>query len=425
MRTCEVESCDKQYFSRGYCRKHYYENMKKELGENYKKNIKYEKSLEYFAKQNNKEYLLSEYSDKNEVNPSGLSKGSDKICWWNCSKCKSEYDMSVTRRTRGRGSNCPYCVGQRVNHTNCLWTTHPEIAKLLKNPQRGFEITSGRNEKEDFVCPDCKDVSEKKMNNVINQGYSCLKCSDGLSYPEKFMMNILSQLKLDFETQRIFNWSRNKRYDFYIKNINCIIETHGLQHYEESSGNRRGISLDAEQENDRIKENLARDNGITNYIIIDARKSELEYIKNSIVNGEFSNLLNFENVNWTKAHEYACNTLIKTVCDIWNNKETSTVEIGKVLKLSYPTIRDYLKRGVELDWCEYDPKEIHLKNAKKANKSRERAVFQLSIDGDFIKEYSSATEAANHVNISRELISAVCRGRKGNNTGGGFKWVYK
>ena len=34
---------------------------------------------------------------------------------------------------------------------------------------------------------------------------TCRKCSDGISYPEKFLYSILEQLNIDFETQKIFD----------------------------------------------------------------------------------------------------------------------------------------------------------------------------------------------------------------------------
>ena len=56
--------------------------------------------------------------------------------------------------------------------------------------------------------------------------------SDGISYAEKFMINVLKQLKLDFKKQlscSTFKWCKKYRYDFYFryKNEYYIIETHG------------------------------------------------------------------------------------------------------------------------------------------------------------------------------------------------------
>ena len=50
-------------------------------------------------------------------------------------------------------------------------------------------------------------------------------------------------------------------------------------------------------------------------------------------------------------------------------------------------------------------------------------VIQMSLDGDFIKEYVSLNQAAKQNNISRRNISRCCNGiyRQAN----GYKWIYK
>jgi hypothetical protein len=68
---------------------------------------------------------------------------------------------------------------------------------------------------------------------------------------------------------------------------------HGGQHYK-SGFNISNRSLNEEQKNDLIKEKLAKKNGILHYIVIDSRRSTVEYIKNSIINSELFITL-FEN----------------------------------------------------------------------------------------------------------------------------------
>jgi hypothetical protein len=116
-----------------------------------KENPPYEKSFEYHALNNRKEYMLSEFSEKNFRNPKNISYGSAEPFLWVCSTCKGEYPMSVIDRIRGR--NCSYCTGKKVlMGYNDLWTTHPYVAKLLKHRQLGHEILAGRNQNEDFKC---------------------------------------------------------------------------------------------------------------------------------------------------------------------------------------------------------------------------------------------------------------------------------
>ena len=58
------------------------------------------------------------------------------------------------------------------------------------------------------------------------------------------MYSVLKQLNIEFEYQKIFDWSKNiktnnlilngrKIYDFYLNELNIIIETHGDQHFNQ------------------------------------------------------------------------------------------------------------------------------------------------------------------------------------------------
>lgn len=395
-----------------------------------KNNIKYENSLEYYSIQNNKNYLLSEFSDKNTKHPSKISFGSEDEYLWNCGKCKSEYSTAISNRTTNN-SNCPYCVGQRVNNTNCLWTTHPEIAKSLKNPGIGYEFSAGSGKKVKFKCCNCGNVSNKTIYHVTRKGFTCTRCSDGLSYPEKFMMNVLQQLHINFETQKVFEWSKNitcndqklngtKKYDFYIPSLSMVIETHGKQHYEEESFTH-GRTLKEEKKNDKIKEELAIENGIENYIVINCKYSEIEYIKNNIII-QLNNIFEMSGIDWTECGKFACKSLVKIACDLWNCGIKSTVEIGKKLKLSSSCIVRYLKQGVKLSWCDYDPKEVMKNNGRNNGGNNSRKIIQLTINNKLIKEWNSGVEAASSLNISNK-IPDVCKGKR--KSAGGYKWMYK
>jgi predicted transcriptional regulator len=384
--------------------------------------VPYEKSLENYAKTNNKEYLLNEFSLKNQKSPLEIHYSSNDRYWWVCSECNSEFDAKINNRTSG-GCNCPYCTGQKVNSTNCLWTTNPEVAKLLTNIEVGYEITSGSGSKAQFTCPDCGDVDEKNIKNVVTNGHKCLKCSDGFSIPEKFMICLLSQLQLAFKTQKTFNWSIQKRYDFYIPSLNLIIETHGEQHYSDGTFNHlSGKSLKDEQQNDKLKENLAHKNGIEKYIVINCSKSELEFLKESILKSNLSVVLNLSNIDWIKCFEYACGSLVKSVCELWNNTKMSTGEIGKYLNLDYSTIRRYLQQGTSIGMCEYDRHESAKRSSKLTIQSTKKRVIQLTKDNEFIKEWESIADASRNLNAQRAGIIMVCKRKM--NSSAGFKWCY-
>ena len=108
-------------------------------------------------------------------------------------------------------------------------------------------------------------ISKVEPDKLTTRGFKCRLCDDGFSYPEKFVYNFLKQLNIPVITQlnkKHFSWIGSYRYDFYLNQCDCIIETHGKQHYIDDHGMDRLLK---EQENDKNKEQLARNNGIQNY----------------------------------------------------------------------------------------------------------------------------------------------------------------
>lgn len=391
-----------------------------------------ENSLENYAIENNMEYLLKEFSDKNNKQPKDISYGTEDSYLWNCQKCESEYDMKVHVRTYSK-CNCPYCSGSRVNETNCLWTTNPNIAKLLKNTQRGYELTVRSNKREKFICNDCGYSETKRVNDVFRQGFSCPRCSDGFSYPEKFVFSMLSQLNIETERQKTFEWSNinsenkrlngSKKYDFYIPHLNTIIETHGQQHYD-LKFNLSVSSLIDEKNNDIMKEKLAKQNNIDNYIIINCSKSDPNFIKNNIIKSKINEMLFLKNVDWDQCHRYAMSSLVKSICLLWDDYKSVT-ELSKSIKMDKTTVRRYLKQGAKVGFCNYngeeEAKKTRANNLSKIREIRSVKIIQMTKQGEFIKEWNSVSDAQKTLEINN--ITTVCRGRQ--STAGGFKWMYK
>ncbi|MFP5110233.1 zinc-ribbon domain-containing protein [Neobacillus sp. C211] len=406
-----------------------------------KENVEYEDSFEYCALKNGQEYLISEFSDKNDKTPKEISYANHEKYIWECPKYKHEYQARIYQRTRLK-SNCPYCAGQKVlKGFNDLWTTHPHIAKLLKGPQRGYEITAGRNKNEDFICGDCGFEKPMIVNNVTKKEreFSCPECGDKVSYPEKFVLNFLKQLGVNFKYQKTFKWSENiphdnpklsgnKKYDFYIPSDipeQCIIiETHGGQHNNKSFETAGGRTVEEEKENDKLKKKLAIKNGIKKdrYVELNCSKSEMEHIKNSIMSSRLATMFNLEKIDWLKCDELTQKSLVKVACELWNQGNKAK-EIAKIIKLSRETVNRYLKRGKDLGWCDYDPKEERKLSASAAGKKTARGIVQLTLGGEFIKLWESMTQVQENLGINNSHISSVCKGKR--NHAGGFRWVYK
>ena len=284
-----------------------------------------------------------------------------------CNKCNGESWIRESELLGGTG--CSICCNAPktvIKGINDIATTNPELVKYFVNIEDTYEYNIGSDTRLIFKCPNCCYKKIMRIADIKRRGFSCPRCGDGISYPEKFMFNLLQQLNIYFikeYSKTNSKWCSNYKYDFYFKlnNEEYIIETHGMQHYEDSFKSCGGRTLEEEQENDKNKKELAIKNGIKpdNYIVIDCRYSEFEFIKNNIINSRLNDIFDLNNVDWIDIEKYSRKSLIKQVCDYWhihneiNNENLTTGDLGKIFKLNYSTIRRYLKKGNNLEWCSY------------------------------------------------------------------------
>jgi len=305
--------------------------------------------------------LLSHWDyDLNRISPldvSYSSSGPSKKGYW--FKCLSHPEhgseiKNINGFTHYGGMDYMGCTQCRM-----IATTHPYLKKILVNKDDLLKYSAGSGAKVLARCQICGHEKEVIMHELIKRGIRCNVCSDGISYPEKYLTNMLAQLDIIFSTQvnkLTFKWCGRYSYDYYIGDINCIIEAHGSQHYECPKGSWR-TPLIKIQDNDKRKEESARDNGIANYIIIDCRRSKTEWIKNSVMHSELPILLGFteDDIDWEECHKNTLTSMVKETCELWNSGHKAK-KISEILCICRSTANTYLKQGANLGWCNYDPK---------------------------------------------------------------------
>lgn len=377
-----------------------------------------------------------------------LSVSSECLVTKICDICKCEipkpqpYLWVIHYRKNTNGvDKCSVCAQRdsgikngMANESNCIAVTNPEFAQWFWNKEDTLIRTSNSNKRSDFKCPECGNkVENKAINNIFNRNKVPCPCNDKVSYPEKFMYSLLNQLNVNFKFHKMFDWSKNletnnprlsgtKIYDFYLIELNTIIETHGSQHFEKGFEHLGAMLLEEVQENDRIKEAFAKENEINNYITIDCRYSEMEFIRTNILKSQLNKLFELSKIDWLKCHEFACSSFVIKACELWN-EGNRTGEIAEILKISDGVIRRYLRQGLKLGFCNYDPIEAMRNSALENSKIRIKPVVQLSLDGEFIAEWESATLASKELGLTSGNISSACgRGKK---TTGGSIWMYK
>lgn len=321
-------------------------------------------------------------------------------CWCLCLVCGSKIFREPANIIEHKNhlSACPVCNGRQIGDgsefKNSIWANECARNIWKQYVDENFMQTHMPYSKDEISipCPDCGVIKNTTVNAITSAGRLACKCGDSNSYPNKFVFNVIQQLKLSCECEYIPDWAPEFRYDCYLKEKNIIIENHGLQHYEYVGFGR---SLEEEQENDRIKEELAMNNNIYKYIVLDCRKSTIEWIKKSIMNSELPNLYHFTeyDIDWMEADKYATKNIIKQMCQEWENGlaiEDAAVKYGRAVT----TIQDWLRKGFNFGWCSYDPSFLKTK------------VYCFQLD----KEFPSGSQAEKDTGVSSLSILQCCRG---------------
>lgn len=342
--------------------------------------------------------------------------------WWMC-ELGHEWEASIDNRKKGQG--CPYCAKHNAKMLvgfNDMWTTDPELASYLLNPEHGYKYMRRSNVKLNWKCGICKAVVRNvSPGEVGSKGVPCVRCSRSISLGEKFLYALLNRKNISFKREKSFEWSENKRYDFYLHDYNAIIEVHGDQHYNKGSGTW-GRLKDI-QSNDEYKHKIAIDNGIENYIVINASRSDFIYLRDSILESSLKLLLNIsiEDIDSIKYKEV--DMIYTNLWHMWENGK-SVADIAIELDLDKSTVRKYLKLGNELGFCEYVVEKENKKSIIRGKLKRSKKVVKLDENNNYIECFDSIKDAGMSLNHkSGSSIAKCCKGIM--KTSGGFKWMYK
>jgi hypothetical protein len=359
-----------------------------------------------------------------ELAPSNIYYSSSKKVWWIC-RCGHEWSTSPQKRTV-RKQGCSTCRNKKVlKGYNDMWTTNPELAYMLANPDDGYKYTQNSNKRVDWRSRCCGgELKDKRISDVNSHGLNCPRCSSNFSFGERFVYSLLSQTLIDFKKEITFDWSLGKRYDFYIPSYKMIIEVHGIQHYNGRFQTMGGRGLQEEQENDALKEKLAKENGIEHYIVIDALDSKVESIIKSTIESKLLDILEYDSDILENIEYFENNFMYLKAWELWNGGLKSVNKIAEILKVARETARAYLKRGAELNKCDYDVDQSRAYSLDRRTKKSSIKVVKMNLEGEYMETYNSIAEAARKNGMSTcSGVSACCNNRR--KTSGGFKWKHK
>lgn len=352
-------------------------------------------------------------------------------------KYKCCIDGNIGERSEGsinKGEGCSICSKRLIKEwINTIAQVRPDLIDLFVIKELAYIYGINSTEIADFICPNCNHIKSARISDVCRHGLSCPMCSDGVKYPEKLMYNVLHQLGIKAEKNKKFEWSINikhenealsgdKIYDFYFiyKGKSYIIETHGIQHYEKGFEAIGGRTLQDEQENDKLKEDLALPN-VDYYIAIDCRISELEFIKENICNSQLNNLFSLDSIDWIKCENNARSSLLKKACDYWNNGLHDVSKIAKEMNMNRNTIGRYLRQGSNIGICSYNlDEEIEKRKIKALEESirKKHKPVRCTTEGyedirfNSLKELCENSEDIFGVHIPLKGLSSVVTGAR-------------
>lgn len=260
-----------------------------------------------------------------------------------CRICGEENWMLPCVLLRPNTVGCNNCSKEIARYK--MRKSHEVFVKEVKSINPHVDIISTytiQDEKINVRCKICGHVHSILAVKLLTRIYNCPVCSDKISFPNKFMNSLLTENNIEFIPEKVFDWSNNKRYDFYIPSTSTIIEMNGLQHYKEPNKNSGwDYSLNEVQQNDEYKKNVALKNDIINYIVIDASESSVDFLVNSIKNSDVGFLLDNIDIS-TVLEKCLLQSKVIDVVDLYN-QGMSARKISKQLCISRGSCDSYVK----------------------------------------------------------------------------------
>ncbi len=218
-----------------------------------------------------------------KLTPYEVFSKSNKKYWFKCLVSEDHEWQAVLASITGRESKfngCPCCSGNKVVLSNCLATTHPEIAKQWHPIKNGnltpYGVTAGSHKKVWWKCEkghEWKSYINNRTNKYLFRG--CLVCNE--SKGEKRVAEYLNKNNLPYKRQYKHKKCKNKQllpFDFIVRikdQLGFLIEYQGQQHYELCTFGSKNICpikiLKGIQHRDKIKKEFCEKNNIPLLVI--------------------------------------------------------------------------------------------------------------------------------------------------------------
>lgn len=344
---------------------------------------------------------------------------------------KDNYEFELLETAISRNCGCPVCTNHKVvKGVNDVATTHPELALLFDNIEDAYTTTYSTKKKFRFKCPKCGGIKTDCTNNITANGFSCPYCSDGVSYPNKFMAKLLTELEVEYDREVRFDWCKYPcfvdkakldygSYDFVVPNMKLIIEMdgtlgHGKNVMTTIRHNRRKITVEETLYRDDMKDNLANENGY-NIIRVNCDYHNIENRFDIVVDNikkSLSSIFDLTNINFKEIDVFCINnSYVIDIINLWN-EGLSTCQIEQKMKFSQATIGRYLKIGENLGLCDYSEKESRNRGCKISDKRSPYLVLHNSIKEVFgsFNDMKDYYEKQYNIHLPRTSVTRSANG---------------
>lgn len=209
--------CHKQHYlykcSDLFIKKHLCNDCWYSVGQGEKAKQYKAQALEIINKSNDLEFIEFGYNKK-------LMKPTIKFKCLNCGLISELQLIYFIKK-----ASCPGCA------YNAKHFTTQGIQNRLPDGYTLLEEYRGTDTKVLVRHEDCGFIWKTTVHGLLSD-YRCPKCSKKRSKGEQNIIRWLNENKINFQAEYKFNWSENRRYDFYLPDYNLLIEYMGIQHYK-------------------------------------------------------------------------------------------------------------------------------------------------------------------------------------------------
>ena len=289
-----------------------------------------------------------------------------------------EYTVDEYYLKAGRLKTCKLC-----NHPPII-NSDPEFAKWFVDPTIPETRSHSVHDKADFYCQNCgRIVKDLAINNIYKRRYiPCPYCSPNITYPERYVSALLTQLNATYKRQYCVRPSNNYAdirylYDFYDPQKKLIIETHGQQHFVHSNFERlSGITLEQTVKRDQDKERYATDILGLSYVFLDCRYSEASWIRAEAIE-KLSAFYSLECVDWIQVEKDSHNSDTIRIIEL-RKQGYDFSEISEIVHLEISNVYLKLNRAFKSGLC--DKSVLPLKKTADHTKAKEKPLKKPRVE---------------------------------------------